>query len=261
MWNAKSVMEIVENYAGGRKFLAFFGICLLVLFCWGKINRRKEILIISIIALLFIFNDFMWKTFGELLEDSTYYRFLWIVPVLPVIAYVMVQRISQLPKKWEKVIGIILIVGILMIGGENYLQARAFRIPDNKYKISDDILATCELINDDKQEERPVVAFNMTLAMESRTYDPTILWAINKWNYEQQGSGRDEMADVLIDLVQHGQQAPAPVMAEALKSKQVNYIVIQKIFAAEDYLDSLNCQLVGETDAYMVYAVDLETNV
>lgn len=257
MRDVDSIIEMIIEYFGSTQFLILFGICLVVLFFLKKGARKKEIVVIAVLALLLIFNDIVWKTMDRYLESSTYYRFLWIVPVLLVMAYVVVEGIGKLPQKWAQIGVVVLLLGVLILSGKSYVGFDKLQIPSNGYKISQDTVTVCNLVSADKQKDRPVVAWNMWLEMESRVYDPSVLWAISKDDFEKRGLGDDKMADILIDFVEAGQMDEAKVMQKALDEKKVDYIVVNTAFGTDEYLKGLNCREVGQTEIYTVYAVGL----
>lgn len=74
----------IETEGIGHWFFIAFPVCFLCLFIWFK-GRRVRFLIPSLLISLIIINPWFYKKWDEL-GLYAYWRILWVVPVIPVVA-------------------------------------------------------------------------------------------------------------------------------------------------------------------------------
>jgi len=261
MRNVESMLHMIKTYAGASDYLAIFIICTIFLFYRADKIRRREIILVSLLSFVLVFNNLAWRFVGKVMESLTYYRFLWMVPIVLVIAYTITYVIDELKGKIETAFVVLLCAAMVMLAGESYMHKDALAFPETIYDLSEDVIQTCEIISEDKENEYPVVAFEPGLNRGTRVYDPTILWAISKREYDNmyaQGfyekTDRYKTAQVLVEAVNMGNQENAPKLKKAIEKKKVDYLVISTSFGMDAYLAEAGCYVVGHTNSYTVYA-------
>ena len=88
-----NVIEVFRRYNGETWFFPLF----LAAIAWmlvraDKRNRRSALLTIAA-ACLFVFNQAVFLLAGKAIGTETYYRFLWMIPVVPMLGYAAVDII------------------------------------------------------------------------------------------------------------------------------------------------------------------------
>lgn len=78
------------------------------------------------ITILLIYRQFMW---------GTYWRILWLIPIVPVLAYVCVELISKQRRIFEKLLVFLVIGCIIISGGRPMYSKERFSPRQNFFKI------------------------------------------------------------------------------------------------------------------------------
>ncbi len=254
------IIQTIQDYMGETIYLPMFLCCLLICYCTGKKDSRKRILWLSVLGILAIFNNVSIRVIGKFTDTITYYRFLWAVPVLLAIAYVITKAITGLRKIWEKavVLGVVLLLSWGF--GSSFVTEESLRFPENKYNLPAEAIAVCDIIAQDKDEERPVVAFDMGTQLASRAYDPSIVWGIRRKAYiehnDMEGyeeAGKYKADKVLIHAVNYGVQGEGELLKKALSKRKVDYIVTFTGYGMDAYFEGLGYSLVGRCGEKSVY--------
>lgn len=260
MFQTGDIVQIIQAYMGETIFLPIFLCCLLICYCTGKKDTRKRILWLSVLGILAIFNNVSIRIIGKFTDTVTYYRFLWAVPVLLVIAYVITKSITGRRKLLEKMVILGAVLLLFWGFGSSFVTEDSLRFPENKYNLPAEAIAVCDLIAQDKEEERPVVAFDMGTQLASRAYDPSIIWGIRRKAYIEhndmegyEGSGKYKADKVLIHAVNYGVQGEGKLLRKALSKRKVDYIVTFTSYGMDGYFGELGYSLIGTCGEKSVY--------
>lgn len=258
MYNVENVIQTLQTYVGEAVYLILFSCSLLYICLKVEKENKKRIFIIIGFGILFVFNDFS-RNILERFSGGTYYRFLWMVPFIMVIAYVTVRVMSEQKKACGRIL-IVFAVLIMVFQGSNFFIGSTLRLPENKYNILNDVIQVSDIITEHKKIERPVAIFDLELQLPIRTYDASIIWGISRGtymnyekyeDYEQAGNWRDEI--ILIRAVNCGIKEETDVLAEALEAKNVDYIVTKTSFGMDEYFAEVGYGLIGRSDSRSVY--------
>lgn len=261
MYIVESVAQVFETYMGETMFLSVFLVCVIYSFCHGNEDNRKRLLLVVILGILFIFNDFSLKLMGKLTDIKTYYRFIWAIPILIMIAWAGTKAVVERKKLWERAVVVILLLALFQGGTSTFLVEGSVRVPTNIYNLPDDVIRVCDIIEADKDKEQPVVIFDFESQMAARLYDPSLVWGIGRKAYQLHDNAdgyegvekRYRMEKAMIRAVNHGVKDDAKRLSKALKKKHVDYIVTLNIYEMGDYFDQIGYRLVDSTDNRSVY--------
>lgn len=260
MRDMNSMLEMAEKYTGESVLFLLFLVCLISML--SKLKKKEAGYVISIILLsiVVIFNDASVKLLGMLTDKATLYRFFWAVPVTIVIAWACVTKFSELQGKLVKVVALGLAVLLLVLGGNSYLSKESLTYPGTTEKIPGDVKKICEIINNNKQQERPVCVFDLSIMLMVRCEEPSIVWAIPRKQYlgvleqgYQDENSRYPKSENLIKVVNDGIRVPEKKLKKALKNKDAEFLVVKKEFQMTDYFMEMGISAVGESDSYVVY--------
>lgn len=257
MYNAENLIQVFQNYAGTTVFLILFPICLFYCYLTGKQEDKKRFLLIISLSILLIFNDIS-KALIETLITGTYYRFLWAVPILLLTAY-MITRILTERKKGAEIVVILIITSAMLFYNSGTFPSIA-SLPDNKYAVSDDVIQVCDIIEQDKDKDRPIVIFDLEMQLSARTYNASFIWGISRNAYmncndldDYESAGKYRNQKIMIQAVNYGVQGEGDVLAEALLEKNVDYLVTFTAFEMDEYFEEIGYVLVGRSDSRSVY--------
>ena len=137
----------IETEGAGHWLFIAFPIVLLCLFIWFK-GRRVRFLIPSLLMSIIIINPLFFK-YWDKLGLYAYWRILWVVPVVPVVAGLVPSISEKFEKTWVKSIVAAAGVGLVMFGGTflyngaggSFVEAaNAAKLPDYVVQIADRLL-------------------------------------------------------------------------------------------------------------------------
>ena len=143
----EGIKQWIEAEGSGHWFFIAFPICLLMLLIWFK-DRRVRFLIPSLIISIVILNPLFYIIWDRL-GLYAYWRMLWAVPVVPVMAAVIPSISEWINKPQFKVVVAAVGVGAVMVGGtflyntagSSFIEAaNASKLPDYVVQIADRLL-------------------------------------------------------------------------------------------------------------------------
>lgn len=260
MYGVEGLMQTVQTYAGATMFLSAFMVCMIYVFCYGKETGRKRLVLVFLLSILFVFNDFSMKVMGKVTDAATYYRFIWAVPILPLIAWTGTKVVMEREKRWEKAVVLCLLFCLFWGGKSSFITEGTIRVPENPYNLSSDVIQVCDIIEKDKKMENPVAVFDYVCQLEARLYDPSLVWGISRKAYQfhnnmegYENAGKYKAEKVMIHAVNFGVKNEPDLFSEALKKKKVDYVVTLNEYEMDDYLAQLGYNLAGRSELRSVY--------
>lgn len=175
----------------GHWFFVAFPVCLLILFIWFK-GRRVRFLIPSLIISIVIINPWFYRAWDKL-GLYAYWRILWVIPVIPVVAGLVPSFTERIQKSWMKSIVVAAGVGAVMVGGMfiyngaggSFVEAaNASKEPDYVVQIADRLL---------ELDEHPRVIAQDPLGLYLRQYSGSIdtLYGRDLHGYITGGASKD----------------------------------------------------------------------
>lgn len=248
----REVIEIFQAYTGSGFLTILYLLVLLYLWIAEKNSVIRCVLVYgaSVIQILFFIPFFYYGY--QLLDEGTYYRILWILPMTITIAYGGVKLLSKYPKA-SICIGMIMIV---LCG--KYVYSNVYITPaENLYHIPQEVIEVCDIIMPQEEEERVTGVFPDELIHFVRQYTSRI----------QMAYGRDYLAP---DWIYGNHPLREVLNQEEIKISQLirlateckcQYIIIEKTKKIIGDLEKEQVIQIGETanyDIYRNYQVDIE---
>ena len=148
-------------------------ICTLI---WGRKKNSRIFIGYVLFLLLTVYNPLVVKyLIAKVKFENEYYRFIWILPVIPAVAYYGVKLVSVFRKKWQRALAAIVVLGCFVLLG-NPLDGVVtnFAMTENIYKVPDDLRAVCDVIHQNQENDFPRVVFDSSLNSIVRQYDAGI---------------------------------------------------------------------------------------
>lgn len=176
------VKACMEAYWGSCLFpVLFLGGLLCTVFCRKK---RASVVFVcyTVFLALTVYNPFLVKEVIPRLDfEDEYYRFFWMLPVIPAAAYYGVRLVYLFKKKWQRAIAVFLVMGIIVLTGTPIEGvARNFSPAENIYKVPDELRVICDVIHEDSEKENPRVVFDSSLNSIVRQYDPSMALVLHR---------------------------------------------------------------------------------
>lgn len=129
-------------------------------------HKRKEAVVFLyyvIFLALTVYNPFLVRYIVPKVDfENEYYRFIWILPVIPGVAYYAVRLVSLIEFKTGKVLLAVLLGGVIIITGTPIPGiAQNFAMAENIYKVPNELRSICDVIHEDSKKEEPRVVLVM----------------------------------------------------------------------------------------------------
>lgn len=264
MNGTNSIVETVKNYMGQSGMGMLFLASLLVLLGYHmqqKETKDKKVLIwVMVLSVVLVFNSVSMKILGKFTDSATFYRFLWMVPVIFVISYVMVNCFSRMKGFVGKAVMAGICVLMLVFVGNGYVTKDTVKYPGSMEKIPQDVKSICQIIEENKTVDNPVCAFDLATQLMVRTENPSIVWAVGRKPYlhfqqygYDNGSNKYLYSQNLLKVVDSGIQIERKKLRKTLKKKNVEFLVMKKSYQMDEYLKEVGLNPVGESDNYIIY--------
>lgn len=263
------VAACFREFGGQTYFTGFFLIGLLYLWIRGTKKEKYFFGVLSLFLAATIYNPLLANTAIRVMHMSAeYYRFFWILPITFLMAY-LCMKVTELPERRLGRWGICMfLVLILMFSGEPVVAGISeIQMPQNKYKVPNELISACESIHEDAKENKfPKSVFEYDYNTMVRQYDGTMRLTLDRDVYLMElGSNtvntrnlsEEEVNNqrIIIQVIQnHNLEINPLVFMAALKATETEYLVISK--SSEDvlaYLTNAGCVSFADTGAQVVF--------
>lgn len=244
-----------------------FGMFVLVMFAMYLSIRKPYQYLSYYVFFLFltIFNPILVKyCYAPFDQDTVYYRFFWLLPINIVVAAAIISIAQKPTTKFAKTTIICCFILLISTSGTPQKSlGEIIKIPDNLYRVSDDLLEISEYVHQDFSSENPVVVAPTALSLSIRQYDASIHLAISRdmllsWegmsDFEAlQSTNSYQKRKPILDVLLGGSTDTPDDFISALDQLKVNYIITDKFFDLTQYITSCGGTLIAETDSYLIY--------
>ena len=249
--NWKTVWSELVRMFGGNGIWILFLAALVYLFFSGKDLRRKVAWPALILCVLVIEPHIYQYIWSRLLGD-TYWRALWLIPIIPVIACAVTDLVRRIQRK---TLAALALGGMLLLiaGCGTYIYGEpltSFGEASNPYKLPQSAVDVCDFLLE--QEETPRVVVGQSLYNYVRQYSADI----------QMMYGRD--AEGYINYITEERKAVASEMNsdspdllfihDAMEKMNYSYLVRSDYDESQDeiYVDA-GFEKIGMVDGYGIF--------
>lgn len=250
---SKLLIELLNSYFG-KNIISILYILCLVFIIIKSAHKRKSIAFPAIIITICLINPVTYMVLKDKLSGNTYWRMLWMIPMILVIAYAITKLIKDVKQYMLKVILLGFIILIIILGGNNmYINQNNFTKADNAYKLPDEVIKISDIILQDCGENENMCLFPSSLYCYARQYSSKIklLYGrdiegyVNKvWN--------EEKFHVFYEL--NNSDMNIPYLFFLLDKYNVNYIVLgDEIQLSGEALNVHNYYNFGTVGKYTIY--------
>lgn len=177
----QEIFSVFQKYCGSGIYPVLFLIALVYLLVTEKDRKIRIVLVETslVIAVLFFFPPF--KKLMDYLDEGTYYRILWLLPMTVVIAYAGVKLFGKHHR-----IGFAVLALVLLLSGEYVYKSQHITKAQNRYKIPNVVVAICNEMMPSEEEERVWAVFPEELIYFVRQYTTEIQMPYGREMLEQQ---------------------------------------------------------------------------
>lgn len=242
----QNIIEIYKAY-GGMGFYHILFLVALIYLAFTEEDKRVKILLVytpAVMQLLFFLPPF--HAIYNSLDEGTYYRILWLLPMTIVIAYAACRIIGTHLKSGVVILGIILVISGNLVYDSVHLSKA-----ENAYHLPKETVELCDMIKPAEGEERVWASFPVEQVHFVRQYTTDIQMPfgrdciVDSWNY---------YAEVPAMYTLYCMpEIPADRLAAEATLANCHYIVLLKTQVVAGDLVAQNVEYFGETENYIVY--------
>ncbi|MBR5597703.1 MAG: hypothetical protein IKW30_09895 [Lachnospiraceae bacterium] len=248
----KEILTIFRNYTGNGFLTILYILALLYLWMAEKNKTPRAIFVYgaSVIQILFFIPLFYYGY--QLLDEGTYYRILWVLPMTVTIAYTAVKILGRYPMG-----SIVIGLGVIMICGKYVYSNTYISKAENAYHIPQEVIEVCDFMMPEEGEERVKGVFPDELIHFVRQYSSDILMPY----------GRDYLApdwiygDHPLREVMNQEKIRISELVSLATEMECQYIIVERKKELIGNFDNYQVIRIGETENYDIYRnhrVDIE---
>jgi len=247
MQGIESFIDALSLYITNNILFIVFLIAAIYILKKSSQKQQKYFIAVAVTAIVFVFNGITFAVVKRLGEDTTYYRFFWICPIVLASAYLMIELFFEKAVTKIQKFGLLVIFGVMVF--VNYGQSFHgwTTLPSNVYQIEDDIVQLGDMIDEHTGGERTILLVNDYMASHIREYNANIIINPDGKYYLDEIINGDNINYSARDAMMF------------VDSNMAEYIAIEKEKIGTNRLFySIGCEKIGETDNFNVYHYDYE---
>lgn len=263
------VSACMKLYWGSCWYPVLFAVGLVCTLIRGR--KRKSVIFVgcTLFLLLTVYNPLVVKYLiaGAKFENE-YYRFIWILPVIPAVAYYSVRLVTALKRKWQRILMTGLVLACLVaLGNPLNGVVKNFSMAENIYKVPDDLRAVCDVIHQNQEGDLPRVVFDTGLNSIVRQYDAGIATVISRnasiyragstvaGTYDENSSFYKRQK-ALMDVIDYHIYDDKKGFKKALEQSKTDFVVTPVGQVDHEFLTDCGCELIAQTENYYIYRYD-----
>lgn len=263
------LFECLKRYNGSTGFLVLYFAALVFILLRGTDKEKKIFIPMSVLMLITVYNPLFPLVLSKFADiNSEYYRFFWMTPVLILVPYVItIIIISMLNGEIKHKKSILILMIIVFAFSSDYIYRDGICLPENIYKVPDEMIEVSELIHSDSEDEYPKAFLEYEYNMQMRQYDGKMLLTIDREDYLYAISSpyTDEMINddqfpqyrMLAAFVRY-QMVDRQKLLEAFDLTGTEYIVLTTGSTWIPPLEQEGLKVVGKTEHNTILKYELK---
>jgi len=260
-------------------FTTYWGSCLFpLLFAAGMIwtlirHRSRTPIVLAVYTAslcLTVYNPLLANiAVSKLHLENEYYRFFWLLPVIPGVAYYAVLLVFGRKARWQRLLmAAAAAVMIIRCGVPIEGVTVHFSAAENLYKVPSYFMDLCEDIHEDSGRRTSRVALPYELIVIARQYDASLRLVIPRdialfrmgsavIHVNEEGNYYQTRKPIM-DLLFFDEEVPAEELKEALTKAKSRYIVVDSSYNANELLREAGAVEVAQEWKYTLYRFDYD---
>lgn len=240
------ILSVFQKYCGSGFYPLLFLAALVWLLATEKDKKIRIVLLDTSLVITVLFFLPLFKKIMDILDEGTYYRILWLLPMTVVIAYAGVKLAGRHHR-----IGFAALAVVLVLTGKCVYQSPYISKAQNRYHIPNAVVAICNEMMPAEDEERAWAVFPEELIYFVRQYTSEVqmpygremLEAQWEWNWDTHPIYK-VMREDTIDI-----DALAPLLTEY----NVQYLVLNRNVPTVGDPESNGLIKITTIEAYDLY--------
>lgn len=251
-------------YFGHSNILYIYLISLIVLCLCGK-DKRKIIVYPSLLLIFVIGNPILYKYIWTKLIGGTYWRMLWMIPVVATIGCALISAIDKinnridnsLCKNITKIASVIILFAIIVGTNKNVYKRDNFFPVNNMYKVPDSTVIVCKTLIEAEAGGEVKVIMPASIYCYARQYDYRIhqMYGRDVEHYMAYYLLTEEKKKVASEMLSGNPDMS--FVTEVAKRDGYKYIVCEKSSTVDNIdMESHGYKLYRQLDDYLIYCAD-----
>lgn len=244
----ETAILLFKQYSGQGMIVTLFLIALGYLWFEEKNKEKRRLLIGLPVCILFMFFCPLVVIFLEKLsEEDVFWRMLWSIPMLIIIAYaaVLLIRNTEGVKRYLAIAGLL---AVIVISGDYLYNNSGFLVAENPEHIPADVVEICDEIIVEGREVKACFPSEMLMYVTQYTA------------YIQMPYGREmflkpdgiTMWNRLYEIME-SEKINAEELAEELRMQRCHFVVLRKTAKLSGNLEKEEWKKYYESEGYVVY--------
>ena len=244
----ETAILLFKEYSGHGMIVTLFLLSLCYLWYVEKNKENRRLLVaFPICILLVFFCPLIIILLEKLSEEDVFWRMLWSVPMLCIIAYASIVFIRKLEgiKRYLSIFGILVII---VISGDYLYNNPNYQKAENLENIPSEVIEVCDQIIVDGREVMACFPGEMLMYVTQYT------------DYIKMPYGREvflkpdgiNMGNALYELVEK-EEVDTKELSQGLRDKACHFVVLRKSTILKGDLEKENWKVYYESNEYIVY--------
>ncbi|MCL2252867.1 MAG: hypothetical protein FWC09_00305 [Lachnospiraceae bacterium] len=250
----RECVEILKNYTGARYLFFLYLAAVIYLLFAEKEKRLRALIIYAPLTILFVFLMplLRWFYIAIDLDQETYYRILWLLPMGITIAYAGCKLFAK-----HRCIGLIVTAVLIALCGTLVYRSPHITRAENLYNIPTVTINVCDFLLADAEFNYINAAFPKEHIHFVRQYTTDISLAygraalVERWGFSDHPVYQAMEAEI-IDI---------PELLLATREREVNYIIIHLTRVTSDDPENYGLVQADLIDGFLIYRDEVTADV
>lgn len=233
---------------GYYQYLLLIAAVYLLIWKRKKEAARQMLAYMAVVLAVFFFPvtaRIIFKCIGE----SVYWRVLWILPVVPLIACAGTELVMDRKKPAVRVLLLVVVAVAIALGGKSVWQAGNYVLAHNYQKVPDEVAQICDMINSDRKGADARLAADDHISSYVRVYDPSISMA-----YSRGAKGARSKKSVALYQEMTSVSPNYKKIAKLARSRRCAYLAVQLPGEKQrKHIEKYEYELLGMVNDYGVF--------
>lgn len=248
MWN--EIILLFKNYIGNGLAVLLFAASFLYLLLTEKDRTKRIVLLyVSAVTTVLFFCPLFAREIYRYLDEETYYRILWLVPMTAVIAYAGIRLMAGCKRTWMRVGAVLFVCAAIIVTGDYVYNNPYFEPASNRFHVPQTVALVCDAIIVEGREVRAVFPGEMLPYVRQYTANVCMPYgremAVERWQND----------NPLYDAM--GEEKPDCEEIALLAAEQnCHYIIMHETKPGQEAFEKTDYRYVKTVAGYRIYLQD-----
>lgn len=256
----KAVMEWIFSmwqmyWSGGFYQYLLLASAVYLLIFRRKKQSTRQVLAFSFVLLLIFVCPFTAKIIRACIGQSVYWRVLWLLPAIPVIALAAAEFLSGRKSKLLQAALLLLCCIVIALSGKDMFSDGNYTLTVNRQKVPDDVAHVCNMVLEEAEKDGlsdVCLVSDEYLCSYVRVYEPSI-----RQPYGRRGMGSLVISNERLYRLMH-QEEPRDYgrIARICKKKGYQFLAVSVPEEKEPEITRYGFVRIGDVGSYSIYQLE-----